>query len=371
MPSKEAAPDQQRERVKTLTKHPSQVLSRGDLILGHGDRSAGLADDDANEEFDKMSPVFKCFAQFLDFLKYVPVINFMWHSFLQTTLREDVRMINPDSVREIANLIGLVAALLFTILTAMPTGLTWDEFETVDRHWQGPSLDQFKNFKDFEIQVKWSKESGQWQSETTSDIIIGKYGCQYDKQYFGQPMSTRIGNTIGQGTTWLALDIILSMILIVSVSTLARVDLAGDRKIKFQEDANREGVEVPETAMKNWWVIGRWVVIFMCLALVWGVVLTNRMLNDVFYVKWPQPWLVTKCKAAGWTEVLVDGCTDSSDPDCFATFSTQSEIKAVQYSGGHFVRCSVFDRRIFHSRMLLDTMPVGLKQHACDPTTSK
>jgi hypothetical protein len=320
-------------RPREMTGGSAATLSKGSLMLGRADW--GVADREARDKYEEMGQAYKCFAIFMSYFKYVPVINFMWHAFLQTTWRDDVRMITPDSVREIANLIGLVAALLFTILTAMPTGLTWDEFSIVDQHWQGPSLDQFANAKDFEKEVGWDKNSDR--SDTTADIIIGKYGCQYNEDYFGQPMSVRIGNTIGQGTTWLALDIILSMILVVSVSTLTRVDLAGDRVITDQTKANREGVEVPETAMNNWWIIARWVVICMCSALVWGIILTNRVLNDMYYVKWPQYWLVKACKDAGWKEVLKAGCTDPTDPDCIATFPTRLEVSTVQYSGGHFI----------------------------------
>ena len=63
-------------------------------------------------------------------------------------------MISPESVREICNMFGLVAALLYTILTAMPSSVTMDELDVMDNHWRGPTFDQFANYTESEVDGK-------------------------------------------------------------------------------------------------------------------------------------------------------------------------------------------------------------------------
>ena len=140
-------------------------------------------------------------------------------------------------------------------------------------------------------------------------------------------MSVRFGNALSKASLYLELNIYLSVVVIVSVSTLTQLNQGkGDA-------VSQEGMAVPEAAMETWWSWARWVMIFMALILVLALMLTHGLLNDVYYVKFPQQWLEERCAAAGWTMVMVMG---DDGLEC-ETFTTRAEITACKYEGGHFV----------------------------------
>ena len=80
----------------------------------------------------------------------------------------------------------------------------------------------------------------------------------------------------------------------------------------------------------------------------YGCMQSINVLNDIYYLKWPQVWLEHLCKDNGWTPVLdVNGSE--------VTFDTQAEISAVQYEGGRFVAytSSYSFSRIFGKELLI------------------
>lgn len=83
-----------------------------------------------------------------------------------------------------------------------------------------------------------------------------------------------------------------------------------------------------------------------------------NVLNDVYYLKWPQVWLEELCKDNGWTPVLdVNGSE--------VTFDTQAEIEAVQYEGGRFVAytSSYSFTRIFDKELLIGNAHDGTRTY--------
>jgi hypothetical protein len=107
-----------------------------------------------------------------------------------------------------------------------------DELDIIDNHWKGPTPEQFNSlYTETELDG-----SSIWQrndAEATSEVFIGLYGCQYDEKYLGEPMSVRFGNALSKASLYLELNIYLSVIIIVSVSTLTQLNQG--------KDADQEG----------------------------------------------------------------------------------------------------------------------------------
>ena len=88
----------------------------------------------------------------------------------------DVTMVSVDSIREICSLIGLIAALVYTVMTALPTATSWDEYEITDWHFQSVTAEDWTTHKDT---LQWSSDEGRsMQSSAGTGIAVGKYGCQ-------------------------------------------------------------------------------------------------------------------------------------------------------------------------------------------------
>lgn len=120
---------------------------------------------------------------------------------------------------------GTVAALLYTVMTALPGAVAWDEFDVVDNHFRSATEAQWVEFTgcaETKVAYKfpndtafptphwdpkkctwespdWDKTQGTRFSDYTDPAVenpirIGKYGCQYkDDNLPWQPMSTRAG----------------------------------------------------------------------------------------------------------------------------------------------------------------------------------
>jgi hypothetical protein len=52
------------------------------------------------------------------------------------------------------------------------------------------------------------------------------------------------------------------------------------------------GMAVPEASMEQWWSFARWIMIFAAMILLYGLMLTHGLLNDVYYVKFPHLCMV-------------------------------------------------------------------------------
>ena len=124
-----------------------------------------------------------------------------------------------------------MAALLYTVMTAMPGSVAWDEFDVVDNHFRSATEAQWLDFtgctntrrvkNDYiDVQVPaWSNSEckdangkGLWVSDlyvdgnkfsdytdpnATDPIRIGKYGCQFSEDNVPwKPMSTRLGTLL-------------------------------------------------------------------------------------------------------------------------------------------------------------------------------
>lgn len=244
-------------------------------------------------------------------------------------------MVTADSVVEIANNVGLIAALLYTVVTALPGAITWDELDIVDYHYKSVTKEVWNaglgaTFKDFAHDQGASEYTGRGTPFESIDgngtgIYIGKYGCQYSDQYPPwMPMSVRLGNQMAYTGTWLAAAFFLAVLLIISVSSLTRV----------KRDITATDMEIPEDALEAWYWWARYHIIFMLLCLVWGVTKTLLTLSDVYYLKFPQPWLQNLCKDNGWVPV-----EDSSADGGMAGWEPRDEMpNAIKYVGGRFVK---------------------------------
>jgi hypothetical protein len=83
----------------------------------------------------------------------------------------------------------------------------------------------------------------------------------------------------------------------------------------------------------------------MVIFLVLGVIQSFNLLNDLYYLKFPQPWLKKVCADHGWVPLIKEG-----EP---ATFDTRAEIQAVKYVGGRFVKyTTTYSWERFHSTLI-------------------
>lgn len=283
-------------------------------------------------------------------IHWLPIINYFYFTFYQKSPGDFVMMVTVESLGEVGLLVGTVAALFYTVMTAMPTSVSWDEFDAVDRHWQSTTRAQWANFtsgvKGCEgiITEAFSTAAGRaddpynnarcWKAlvgknadgkdwEKTDDnfkvtryttdadsIVIGKYGCVIEPgdAMPWRPMSVRIANQMSDSANWLLFSVILSVVFVISAQSLSRV----------QGSENQDAVEA-------WFFFGRWVILASVLMLVFGAIAAVSVIGDVMYVKFPHMWLEELCKDHGWTRVGDE-------------FPTQTEIAAEMYTGGRFVQ---------------------------------
>ena len=277
--------------------------------------------------WSKMSKVFE----------WTPLVNFIYYAFFQRSTRTGICMVTADSIVEIANNVGVIAALLYTVVTALPGAITWDELDIVDYHYKSVSEDVWgaglgATFTTNDKNGDFSAFTGP--GTDYADIYIGKYGCQYSETYPPwQPMSVRMGNAMSGCATWLASSFFLAVLLIISVSSLTRV----------KRDTSGPEMEIPEDALEAWYWWARYHVIFMLACLIIGVTSTLLTLSDTYYMKFPQPWLEKLCYDHGWRQVLQyengTETTDSSASDANPTsWEPRDEMpNAAKYAGGRFV----------------------------------
>ena len=190
---------------------------------------------------------------------------------------------------------GTVAALLYTVMTALPGAVAWDEFDVVDNHFRSateaqwveftgcagtkvaytfpngtdvnvPHWDTKRSSKDCSWESpRWDKTQGTRFSAYTDPAVenpirIGKYGCQFrDDNLPWQPMSTRLGNQFSVASTYLMISLVFSVIFTISVNALTQV--------KEDGDPERDMV-VPDDAVEAWFFWGRWIVIFTVMTFV-------------------------------------------------------------------------------------------------------
>lgn len=86
--------------------------------------------------------------------------------------------------------------------------------------------------------------------------------------------------------------------------------------VKENIDPDKD-MQVPDDALEAWFFWGRWVVIFTVMSFIYGCMQCINVLNDIYYLKWPQQWLEQVCADNGWTPVL-DPATGEA-----VTFDTQ------------------------------------------------
>jgi len=247
-----------------------------------------------------------------------------------------------DSIREICSLIGLIAALVYTVMTALPTATSWDEYEITDWHFQSVTAEDWTTHKDT---LQWNSDEGRsMQSSAGTGIAVGKYGCQiklHNDQPLDEPMSVYLGGLYGRATVWLMVNIVMSSLVLLSVSTLTQLKKAGDS----------EAMEVPDLSLEKWWKVMRFVVVAMIGVLVLGCMLSINAVSDTYYIKWPQPWLKNLCVDQGWVpvpcsvEAMEAGNCDADG--IYEVFETESfEVFARKYVNGSFVEWHTnFDRK--------------------------
>ena len=148
-------------------------------------------------------------------LEWFPFLNFFYYAFFQTSTRTGICMVTSESITEIANNVALIAALLYTVITALPGAITWDELDIVDYHFKSVSKQVWDDglgatYRELDADVFGSSGTGASAytgdgSEFNGTVHIGKYGCQFSTQYPPwQPMSVRLGNEMAATATWLA-----------------------------------------------------------------------------------------------------------------------------------------------------------------------
>jgi len=274
-----------------------------------------------------------CFRKYLfQVIHWFPIVNYFYFAFYQKSPGSFAMMVTVDSLGEVGLLVGTVAALFYTVMTAMPTSVSWDEFDTVDRHWESTTQASWATFtagvagcEDVMLQSYDNKKCWNALTEnadgvtkyTDGTVEIGKYGCVIDGggHMPWRPVSVRIGNQMSDSANWLLFSVILSVIFVISVQSLARV----------RQEIKSPDMDVPEDSIEAWFFFGRWVILGSLLMLVWGAYQAVSVIGDVMYVKFPHPWLEQICREHGWERV--------ED----VTFDTLVEIPAAKYSGGRFV----------------------------------
>jgi len=270
--------------------------------------------------------------KFISVIEYLPFVNFVYYAFVQMSAVDNVAMVSVGSIREICSLVGLVAALVYTVMTALPTATPWNEWEQIDFHFKSASAEEWETV----VLPAWNDDSNSAPS-TGSGIAVGRYGCQVHPGHPGVPMSVKLGNLYAGATIWLMVDIILSSLVLLSVSTLTQIKVKG---------GNGE-MAVPDSALEKWWLWMRWIVVAMVGVLIIGASRSINAVSDTYYVKYPQPWLQNLCRDLGWVPIQ---CTDGSDQLCdeqgYEIFETETfEVFARKYVNGSFVKWNTnFDR---------------------------
>lgn len=308
--------------------------------------------------------------KFFSVLHWFPVLNFFYFSFFQPSHHTGVLMVTIDSVQEVGLLIGTVAALVYTVMTAMPTSVSWDEFDVVDNHWSGPTEIAWKNFVDEYEVCKPDESKGEtydgkrhdkcwehvrggdtestrvsiknvtWPEDNLIDadtVIIGKYGCQIDnnQKIPWRKMSVRLGNQMSAASNFLLISINLSIVFVISAVTLTRV----------KKEKNGFELEVPEDSIEAWFQYGKYVILGCFFTALWGFKLGLDVLGDIYYLKFPHPWLRKVCEAHGWVPLYTNKTDDASIPFAFSNtpatgydgvseWSAKTEILADQYVAG-------------------------------------
>jgi len=275
-------------------------------------------------------------------LEWMPIVNFIYYAFFQRSTRTGICMVTADSVVEIANNVGVIAALLYTVVTALPGAITWDELDIVDYHFKSVSKEVWTGDGGLGGTYTANGDSTDHSAFTGPgtdypDIYIGKYGCQFSEDYEPwQPMSVRLGNAMSISATWLASSFFLAVLLIISVSSLTRV----------KRDVTGTEMEIPEDALEAWYWWARFHLIFMLGCLVLGVVSTLLTLSDTYYLKFPQPWLEKLCYDNGWRPVFQfengtetrDGSAADAGEAGASNWEPRDEMpNAAKYAGGRFV----------------------------------
>lgn len=92
-------------------------------------------------------------------------------------------------------------------------------------------------------------------------------------------------------------------------------------------------MEIPEDSLEAWYWWARYHILGMLAALIWGVTKTLLALSDVYYLKFPQPWLENLCADNGWKPLSEAGEEEGS-----SFWEPRDEMpNAVKYTGGRFV----------------------------------
>lgn len=94
------------------------------------------------------------------------------------------------------------------------------------------------------------------------------------------------------------------------------VSITSLTNVKENIDPDKD-MQVPDDALEAWFFWGRWVIIFTVMSFIYGCMQCINVLNDIYYLKWPQQWLEQVCADNGWTPVL-DPATGEA-----VTFDTQ------------------------------------------------
>lgn len=130
----------------------------------------------------------------------------------------------------------------------------------------------------------------------------GKYGCliRDDKHMPWYPISARMGNLMSDASTFLLISVILSTIYVISLTTLT----------KAKTSADSDDMSVPEDSIEAWFFWGRWVVVVTVLSLVYGMLQSINVLADIYYLKFPHPWLEQLCYVR--TKIFRSSCSSSS-----------------------------------------------------------
>lgn len=130
----------------------------------------------------------------------------------------------------------------------------------------------------------------------------GKYGCliRDDKHMPWYPISARMGNLMSDASTFLLISVILSTIYVISLTTLT----------KAKTSADSDDMSVPEDSIEAWFFWGRWVVVVTVLSLVYGMLQSINVLADIYYLKFPHPWLEQLCYVR--TDFFRSSCSSSS-----------------------------------------------------------
>ena len=244
---------------------------------------------------------------------------------MQMSAVDNVAMVSVGSIREICSLVGLVAALVYTVMTALPTATHWKEWEQIDFHFKTASAAEWETL----VEPAWNDVTNSAPS-IGSGIAVGRYGCQVETGHLGVPMSVKLGNLYAGATIWLMVDIILSSLVLLSVSTLTQIKVKG----------GGGEMAVPDSALEKWWLWMRWIVVAMVGVLLLGAGRSINAVSDTYYVKYPQPWLQNLCRDLGWVPIpCTDGSAQFCDEHDYEVFETESfEVFARKYVNGSFVK---------------------------------